>query len=54
MDKEWNVSSKPNHFHPRFTKNGFNSPMTGDFSIDIPLLIEMIKNHKLLDERLRF
>ena len=54
MDKNWPTSNPPHHFHPRFTKNGFHSPMIGSPSYDIPILIKLLKTHKLEDKNLRF
>ncbi|MHA1518997.1 MAG: hypothetical protein ACTSVZ_04525 [Promethearchaeota archaeon] len=54
MDKNWSVQSSPHHFHPRYNKNGFDSPMMGVPSNDIPILIELIKSHNLEDKNLRF
>jgi hypothetical protein len=54
MDVTWKVTSKPNHFHPRFAKEGFFSPMTGDPESDMPNLCNLIKNHRLLDKDHRF
>ncbi len=28
-DDKWNTITRPNHFHPRFVKEGFKSPMIG-------------------------
>ena len=54
MDKKWNVPTPPHHFHPRFNKNGFHSPMNGIPSHDIPILIKMLKSHELEDKNLQF
>lgn len=54
MDKNWEVDTNPNHFHPRFSKNGYNSPMTGKYENDLPILIKLINNGNLLDENYRF
>ncbi len=41
-DFDWDVNSKPNHYHPRKEKIGKNSPMTGNPRKDMPLLCEII------------
>ena len=38
---EWDVSTKPNHFHPRMDKMGYSSPMIGDHDIDLPCLFSL-------------
>lgn len=47
MDEEWNVSTKPNHFHPRFDENAIQSAMIGDPEVDIPKIIETIEENYL-------
>jgi hypothetical protein len=34
-DDNWNVPTRPNHFHPRFVGEGFKSPMIGNPDKDI-------------------
>ena len=47
MDKKWDVSSDPHHFHPRFHLQGLVSPMNGDPTTDIPLLVNLIQKGDL-------
>ena len=54
MDKKWVVPTPPHHFHPRFSKDGFHSPMNGIPSHDIHILIRMLKSHELEDKNLQF
>ncbi|MHA1646916.1 MAG: hypothetical protein ACTSVL_05020 [Promethearchaeota archaeon] len=54
MDKKWKVPNPPHHFHPRFIKEGFHSPMTGNPSQDLPVLIDLIISHKLDNTNVRF
>ena len=44
-DRHWPVKSKPHHFHIRGHQDVKESPMTGDPSNDIPILVEFLKNH---------
>jgi len=53
-DDRWNISTKPHHFHPRYNKLGFSSPMNGNPENDIPLICEFIKSGELLSTDLRF
>ena len=53
-DVRWEVSTKPHHFHPRFSKEGVSSPMEGVPDKDIPLICDLIKSGKLFSEDLRF
>jgi len=53
-DDKWNVKTRPNHFHPRYDENGYNSPMTGNPSQDLQLLIKLIKTGNLLAKKIRF
>lgn len=53
FDARWDISSKPHHFHPRFSKEGIKSPMNGNPEHDIPKLIKLVisgilllKNHE--------
>ncbi len=46
--------TKPHHFHPRYHKEGFFSPMKGTLNKDLPKLFEYIKGDKLLSEDLKF
>ncbi len=54
MDKNWEVINPPHHYHPRFSKKGFQSPMTGNPKQDIPIFIDLIRTHKLEDKKHRF
>jgi hypothetical protein len=54
MDALWSVGSKPNHFHPRFVKEGFNSPMVGDPVHDITILCDLILSGDLKKSEMRF
>ncbi len=42
-DKHWNVKTRPHHFHPRYKKEGNESPMNGIPDHDIPVLVKFIK-----------
>jgi hypothetical protein len=53
-DKNWKVSSQPHHFHPRNTKDGFDSPMVGKPDSYIPVFCELVKKGTLLDKEHRF
>jgi len=53
-DDRWKVSTRPHHFHPRFNKVGFQSPMNSDPEHDIPLLCNYVKSGKTLSSKLRF
>ena len=44
FDDKWNVQSRPHHLHPRFTKSAKESPMSGNPSKDLPILIQVLKN----------
>ena len=48
------MKTKPNHFHPRYTEQAFESPMKGDVEQDINLLIKLIRNGQLKDKDVRF
>lgn len=54
MDKEWNTTTKPHHFHPKTDKKGYDSQMIGDLLIDIPKLIKFITSGELKDPTKRF
>ncbi|OLS19246.1 MAG: hypothetical protein HeimC3_46770 [Candidatus Heimdallarchaeota archaeon LC_3] len=54
FDDTWNVSTRPNHFHPRNSKNGFDSPMKGNPKFDIPILVDLIQKNSLNDPQIRF
>ncbi len=41
-DKEWEVSTKPHHFHSKDPKSVIESPKNGDPSHDIPILCDFI------------
>ncbi|MHA1911035.1 MAG: toxin-antitoxin system TumE family protein [Candidatus Kariarchaeaceae archaeon] len=53
-DDKWQVDTRPHHFHPRYSKKGFKSPMSGKPTEDIPLVIGLIKNNNLRDKNYRF
>jgi hypothetical protein len=53
-DDTWNVSTRPNHFHPRMEKDGVKCPMVGDPTHDIPLLCNLLRKSKLEDQNFRF
>jgi hypothetical protein len=53
FDKNWDVITAPNHFHPRNYIDGFDSPMNGNPKDDIPLFCEMILNGVLFDKEYR-
>ena len=53
-DDKWNISTHPNHFHSRYDKSGYSSPMTGDPDNDIRLICDLIKSGKLLSPNHRF
>lgn len=53
-DDRWKVTTRPNHFHPRYNRFGFSSPMIGDPEKDIPMLCELIISGKLLPKNIRF
>lgn len=53
-DDRWNVSTRPNHFHPRYDKSGYASLMTGDPDNDIKIICDLIKSGKLLSSNHRF
>ena len=42
-DKHWKVKTRPHHFHPRYKKEGNESPMNGFPDHDIPVLIKFLK-----------
>ncbi len=54
FDDNWLVSSRPHHFHPRMSKQGFKSPMKGDPDDDLPLLLKLLRNGKLYSKEQRF
>ena len=39
-DDMWKVNSKPHHFHPKGDKTAIESPMNGEPSHDIPILLK--------------
>ena len=47
FDDRWEVSTKPHHLHPRKQKEAVKSPMIGNPSKDIPILIHYIKKGTL-------
>jgi hypothetical protein len=42
-DTDWDIPSKPNHYHPRKEKSGKSSPMIGNPQKDMLLLTEIIQ-----------
>lgn len=54
MDKAWNTTTKPHHFHPKADKKGYDSQMIDDPLIDIPKLIKFITSGELKDPTKRF
>jgi hypothetical protein len=54
FDKDWVVKTAPHHYHPREMLDGFDSPMIGDPSVDIPFLCNLIKDNTLFDAGYRF
>lgn len=53
-DTQWSVKTKPNHFHPRWEDEGYESPMISDPDKDMRILSNLIKTKALLDENTRF
>jgi len=53
-DDQWNVVTRPHHYHPRQCKNGFISPMNGNHKHDIPEFCNLIKSGKLISADFRF
>jgi hypothetical protein len=53
-DDRWGVKTRPHHFHPRFDKKGYFSPMKGIPKDDMPILADLIKNGKILNRDLQF
>ncbi|MHA1489932.1 MAG: hypothetical protein ACTSRI_09770 [Promethearchaeota archaeon] len=53
-DDQWNVSTRPHHYHPHHSKNGFLSPMNGYHKHDIPVFCNLVKSGKLLSTNFRF
>ena len=53
-DDHWNILTRPNHFHPRFVKEGFKSLMIGNPDKDIQQLCILLKSDKLLVKEFRF
>lgn len=45
-DKDWNVETKPHHYHLRGAEEAMKSPMSGTPSDDLPILISEIEKHK--------
>jgi hypothetical protein len=54
FDKNWDVKTKPHHFHPRNTDKAFSSPMKGEPEKDIPILCQLIKSQEIWSDALRF
>lgn len=53
-DDKWNVVTRPHHYHPRQSKDGFLSPMNGNYKHDIPEFCNLIKFGKLSSADFRF
>jgi len=53
-DDRWEVPTRPNHFHPRFNKNGYSSPMHGNPDYDLPKFCGLVKNGDFWGEDFRF
>jgi hypothetical protein len=49
-DNRWAVSTRPHHFHPRMSKQAFESIMTGKPKNDMPILCDLIKKGKLFSD----
>lgn len=47
-DDRWNVNTRPNHLHPRGSKNATNSLMNGEPNHNIPVLIKYIQENVIL------
>jgi hypothetical protein len=54
FDKQWEVSTKPHHYHPRMEKNAFKSPMKGIPEDNIPKLCDLIEKGKIFQGNFRF
>jgi len=54
IDRNWDVDTRPDHFHPRGLKQGFNSPMKGIPADDIPCLLSLILSGDLKKSSKRF
>jgi len=44
-DDRWDVKTRPHHFHVRGLQYSLESPMLGDPSHDIPILLRMIQDY---------
>ena len=53
-DDRWDVSTRPNHYHPRNSKKGYKSKMIGEPKHDIPLLFNLYKSGILFSMNFRF
>ena len=53
-DDRWNVATRPHHFHPRMSLEGFSSPMIGKPDADIPLVSELINSKAFWRNDFRF
>jgi len=54
FDKNWDVATKPHHFHPRQAKEGYSSPMKGNPEHDMSLLVQYLQSNSLYDPETRF
>jgi len=46
-DDRWNVRTRPHHFHPKKQNPVRDSPMIGDPTHDMPILIRFLKKEAL-------
>ncbi len=46
-DENWEVKTKPHHFHPWRKENAVASPMIGDPVEDMKIMVNLIENGKL-------
>ena len=53
-DDRWNVSTRPHHFHPRKSKKGVKSILTGIPTHDIPLLCKLYLSGDVFSPKYRF
>ncbi|MCJ7651843.1 MAG: hypothetical protein MUP85_24850 [Candidatus Lokiarchaeota archaeon] len=45
-DDRWDVKTRPHHFHVRGLQYSLESPMLGDPSHHIPILLRMIQDYR--------
>jgi len=53
-DDRWNISTRPHHYHPRYLREGFSSPMNGNHEHDIPIFCNLIKSGHLRSSNFMF